>query len=482
MTTNRLGLAAALASLALTWIAAPALAAAPSRPNLLLILADNWSYPHASAYGDKVVRTPTFDALAARGALFNHAFAPFPSCSASRAAMLTGQVIHRLAEGANLHGTLPAKFPVYTDALERAGYFVGYSGKGWGPGSIEASGRPRNPAGISFESPAAYFAALPKDRPFYYWYSSKQPHVGWNDGRDKKVRMNPADVAVPSHLPDHPVVRDDLLNYFCEVETLDDEAAGILKLVADRGLLENTLIVYSSDNGSQLPRGLASCYDSGTRIPMAIRWDGHVEPGTIIDALVSLTDLAPTFLAAAGAEPLPDMTAKSLLPLLAGEAQPDRDHVFVERERHANVRRGDLSYPIRGIRTREHLYLRNLRPDRWPAGDPEFYFAVGPYGDVDGSQSKTLLLDRASDDEFAQYFRATFGKRPAEELYDVNRDPGQMHNLAADPKHQAELLSLRERVEHWMRETGDPRAAAADNDFWDQSPYYGPRAKLPAAK
>ena len=145
--------------------------------------------------------------------------------------------------------------------------------------------------------------------------------------------------------------------------------------------------------------------------------------------------------------------------------------MFLERERHANVRRGDLAYTVRGIRTREYLYLWNIEPDRWPAGDPELYWAVGPYGDVDNSHSKQLLLKEKP----APYFDLVFGKRPGEELYDARKDPDQTRNLAGDVAYARVRKELRARVVRWMKETGDPRTAGP-TDFWDKVVYTGAKA------
>jgi arylsulfatase A-like enzyme len=170
------------------------------------------------------------------------------------------------------------------------------------------------------------------------------------------------------------------------------------------------------------------------------------------------------------------MTGRSLLPLVNGGSQPGRDRVFVERERHANVRRGDLSYPSRAIRTKDYLYIRNFRPDRWPAGDPELYFAVGPYGDIDGGPSKSVVLDRRAEPAIAPFFRLATAMRPAEELYDLRRDPDQVENVAGRPPHRDAQRRLRAELEAWLRDTGDPRMAG-DDDRWDKFPYYGERAK-----
>jgi arylsulfatase A-like enzyme len=179
-------------------------------------------------------------------------------------------------------------------------------------------------------------------------------------------------------------------------------------------------------------------------------------------------------LESAGLTPLDIMTGRSLLPLLRRQSQPGRDRVFIERERHANVRRGDLSYPVRAIRTNDYLYIRNFRPDRWPAGDPEQYFAVGPFGDIDGGPTKSLLLDRRTDPAFASLFQLATAKRPAEELYDLRRDPQQLVNVAGQAAHRDAQQRLRLELERWLRETRDPRATV-DDDRWDRFPYYGQR-------
>jgi arylsulfatase A-like enzyme len=173
-----------------------------------------------------------------------------------------------------------------------------------------------------------------------------------------------------------------------------------------------------------------------------------------------------------------EFTGRSLVPILAGKTDAARDRTFSERERHANVRRGDLSYPARAIRTGEFLYIRNYRPDRWPAGDPERYFAVGPFGDIDGGPSKSLLLDRREDAAIRKYFELATAKRPADELYDLKRDPDQLVNVAAEPAYAKTLERLRAELTSWQRATGDPRATT-DDDRWDKYPYFGEPAKEP---
>lgn len=453
----------------------PSAPAAP-QPNILFAIADDWSAPHAGAYGDRTVRTPVFDRIAREGALFTRAFTAAPSCTPSRAAILTGQAVHLLKEGGNLHGFLPAEFTVFPDVLRKSGYAIGYTGKGWGPGRTEPAGRPHNPAGPQFKSFDDFLRERKEGQPFYFWFGSTDPHRPYDAGSGRKAGLSPATVDVPSFLPDTPEVRDDILDYYAEVERFDSDLGRLLDALERIGELDNTLVIVTSDNGMPFPRAKATLYDSGTHMPLAMRWPKGIPAKTTVEAFVSLTDVAPTVLEAAGLKPLEAMTGRTVLPLVRGGQQPDRDRVFVERERHAQVRRGDLSFPARGIRTADYLYIRNFRPDRWPAGDPEMVFSVGPFGDIDGGPSKTLLLDRRSDPAIEPFFTLATARRPAEELYALKSDPHQLKNVAGHAEHAAAQKRLRTELDTWLRETGDPRISS-DDDRWDRYPYYGGPAK-----
>lgn len=444
------------------------------RPNILFCLADDWSWPHAGVYGDRVIHTPTFDRVAREGVLFNYVFSASPSCSASRAAILTGQYPHRLEDGADLWGTLPKEFPVYTDLLEKSGYFVGLTRKGWGPGDFHPGGYTHNPAGRSYKSFAEFFQSVPAGKPFCFWFGAHEPHRPYVEGSGKRLGLDPSRVTLPPFWPDAPDVREDVLDYYAAVEHFDREVGEILALLKSAGQLDNTIVVMSGDNGWPFPRCKANLYDGGTRQPLAVRWPARVPAGRVLDDFVNLMDLAPTFLEAAGEPIPPQMTGRSILGLCTGaESGGMRQTVFVERERHANVRRGDLSYPIRAIRTREFLYIRNFRPELWPAGDPEKWKAVGPFGDCDDGLTKRYILAHRDDPDVRPMFDHCFAKRPAEELYDVQADPNEIHNLAGQPKFADAQKSLRARLDKWMRDTADPRATNPTDDRWDKCPYYG---------
>lgn len=443
--------------------------AAAARPNILFCIADDWSWPHASAYGDPVVKTPVFDRIARDGVLFTNAFCASPSCTPSRAGILTGQAIHRLREGANLHGFLPAEFAVYPKLLEQSDYRVGHSGKAWGPGRFKRGGRERNPAGPRFRSFEAFLADV-DETPFCFWLGSSDPHRPYKKGSGVAAGMKLADVRVPGFLPDTDIVRSDILDYYVEVQRFDALVGRAVDLLEEQGRLSNTLVIVTSDNGMPFPRAKATLYDGGTRMPLAIMWKERIQGARRSRAFTSATDIAPTILQAAGLTPPRSMTGRSLLPLLEAKDESGRARVFLERERHAHVRVDNLGYPSRAIRTEAFLLIWNLRPDRWPSGNPEHVFSVGAYGDVDNSPTKAVILAKRD-----RFFDLAFAKRPEFELFDLQRDPAQTKNVAGEVEYAEQRDRLRADLEAWMQATDDPRAQGAD-DF-DSYPYFGGRAR-----
>ncbi len=309
------------------------------RPNILLCIADDWSWPHASIADDPVVRTPAFDRVAREGVLFENAFVTAPSCTPSRGSILTGQWHWRLAEGGNLWSALPARFPVYPDLLEKAGYYVGVTRKGWGPGRVEPGGRTRNPAGRSYKDFKTFLEARPQGAPFCFWFGSTDPHRPYEQGAGVRSGMKPQDVRVPACLPDDETVRSDMCDYYWEAQRFDREVSELLGLLEANGDLDNTLVAVTGDNGLPFPRCKSNLYDLGTHVPLAVRWPVRVPGGRIVKDFVSLQDLAPTFIEAASLTPPSEMTGHSLIGILtsdrSGRVESERDHVLTGKERHA---------------------------------------------------------------------------------------------------------------------------------------------------
>lgn len=442
-----------------------------ARPNILFAIADDWGYPHAGAYGYAAARTPTFDRLAKEGMLFTRAFSAAPSCTASRGSILTGQAPHRLENGGNLWSELPAKFAVYPQLLEKKGYVVGSMRKGWGPGKFGEWGS--DPAGLKNKSFEAFLKKVPEGKPFCFWFGSPDPHRPYDRKFGEASGIDPKDVAVPGYLPDTMEVRKDIVDYLAEVQRFDKEVGEALAALEASGRAANTLVIVTGDNGWPFPRGKANLYDAGTRQPMVARWPGHIKAGSTTDTLTVLTDVAPTFLEAAGVEVPKEMTGKSLMPVLLGKEGPGRDAVFVERERHARARAGNVSYPARAVRTDRYLYIRNFEPERWPAGDPDFEASQGVFSDIDAGPTKTFLLEKRNEVVIDRFYHLATDKRPAEELYDVQADPDCVTNLAGWEKVAAAQGELRRKLDAWMTETADPRAANEHDDRWDKYEYHG---------
>ncbi|QDU59268.1 Arylsulfatase [Planctomycetes bacterium Pan216] len=429
------------------------------RPNILLLISDDQSWLHTSVMGDKVVKTPAFDQLAREGVLFPNAFASAPTCTASRGALLTGQDLWRLGPGANQRSTLPAEHETYPDLLAGAGYHVGCGGKGWAPGNVKAGGRKAPPAGKPYKSFASFLKAKPPGAPFCYWFGSKNPHRPYDLDSGVRAGKDPAAVDVPPSLPDSLAVRKDLLDYYLEIERFDREVAGILAKLDRAGFAENTIVVVTSDNGMPFPRGKANLYDLGVRMPLVIRWPAEIPPNRVIEDFVSLVDVAPTFLAAAGLQPPRAMTGHSLLPVLRSDRQgivdSACDRAFFGRERHA------LWYPSRAIRTRDYLYIRNYRPETTPR-------------DCDPSPSLGEVLARWNDPVERRFYDQAFARRPAEELYDLRADPDQLVNVAAESSHATARKRLSKSLSAYQRETNDPWLVG-DGAYFKTAPTFRPK-------
>ena len=482
------------------FLLAPNARAAERPPNILFALSDDQSWLHAGAYGDRCVKTPAFDRIARRGVRFNHAYVACSSCTPSRSAILTGQAIWRLEEGGVLWSELPNKFEVFPRLLEEAGYFIGHTGKAWGPGSYRAGGWDQPPsgrryaqrrakpsqAGIHPMDYAANFQAFlkdrPKSRPFCFWFGTYEPHRGYAKGAGVAAGKRLADARLPGALPDAPETRGDVLDYYTEIEHFDRHLGRIVQSIEELGELENTLIIVTSDNGMCFPRGKANLYDTGTRVPLAVCWAAEVPGGRVVEDFVSLVDVAPTVLEAAGLSVGSSMTGGSLLALLrsgrSGRVEPQRDFVVTAIERHTLCRVGNVGYPMRGIRTYDYQYIRNYEPSRWPAGDPDIVAEPqGTYGDVSRSPTKEFMIQHRSDPDVAPLFALSFDRRPAEELYDMSADPDQLDNLAEDPDYAEIKQRLKTQLHNYLRRTGDPRLGGESP--WDQYLYYGEGGNAP---
>ena len=477
----------ALAALAL---AAPSHAAQPAqRPNIVFIIMDDWGWRDSGAYGSNWVKTPNIDRVAREGVRFTNAFTTNPKCSPCRATILTGRNTWQLEEAACHNGIFPAKFAVYPDILEKAGYSVGLVGKGWGPGDFKAGGFTRNPAGPLFNDFTTNerlasgigrndyvknFEAMLKARkagtPFSFWLGFQEPHRAYELNSGVRLGKDLAQITVPPYLPDVKAVRSDLADYAIEIESVDAHIGRVLKLLEATGELDNTLLVITSDHGMPFPYVKGQIHEDGFHVPLIMRWPRAIKAGRIVDDIVSMTDLAPTFLELAGLPRHQQMVGRSLAATLrsekSGQVDASRDSIVVAKERHDIGRPNDWGYPVRAIRTAQFLYVRNFHPDRWPAGNPETDF-----GNVDGSPSKEIIKAIGG-----HYYDLSLGKRPAEELYDLSQDPHAVNNIAGDPAFAGKMKELSEKMFAQLRAERDPRALG-NGAVFDNYKYVGARGK-----
>lgn len=437
------------------------------RPNFLLVITDDQSWVHTSFAGYPAVKTPNFDRIASEGIYFRNAYASAPTCTASRSAILTGQHFWRLGTAAQLWGEFPASLTTYQSILEKNGYKTGYTGKGWGPGKA-ANG---NPAGHDYnqiknngdpnfstidhvENLEKFLQEKKPGQPFSFWVSPTEPHRPYKrDIGEKSGEIPMNKIIIPPFLPDDPVVRKDMADYLYEIQWFDKELGRVLQTLADHDELDNTVIVFTSDNGMPFPRAKSNNYEYGTHVPFAVRWGNGIADHQEVTDFISLTDIAPTFLDLAGITPPAAMTGKSFRSQLfakkSGRIDQQRNAVFSGFERHiVNARLENRGYPSRAIHADKYLYIQNLAQDRWPAGRPPELLDID-----DGSPTKQVIMQRDKNDEF---WKLAADKRPAEELYAVDRDPGQLNNLATDPEFKSLKASMEQQLFEQMKQSGDP--------------------------
>ena len=468
---SRVGGFLLVATLAAVFFPKWAAADTDSRPNILLVVADDWGWPHTEMDGSDWLATPAFNRVAREGVHFRQAFSNGPSCTPARGALLTGRYPWKLEEGSTLWGALPRDYIVLPDLLEAEGYKVGYTGKGWGPGRYSATGWTRNPAGPLFDSVSApkpasgmshkdyaanfdrFLSQGAEGEPFFFWFGPHEPHRAYEAGSGAaRAGLDPALVEVPAFWPDEPAIRDDLLDYAFEVQHLDSHLQRMLAALEGAGELDNTLVIVTGDHGMPFPRCKANLYEYGIHVPLAVRWGERVPGGRVVDDLVSFIDLAPTILEAAGCAVPPEMQVhgRSVLGLLesdeSGSLDPSRSEVVLGLERHGVVNGTDGGFPCRGLRTKRFLYIRNYETT-WSPNVSDW-----------GPTANTISPLRLSEDPLdRQFWEWNFGTRPAEELFDIVDDPECVRNLAADPAFAVERDRLRARCEELLRSHRDPR-------------------------
>lgn len=447
------------------------------RPNILLVLSDDHSVPHLGAYGGsnclKYGLTPNLDAFAREGMRFQRAYTAAPQCAPSRSSIFAGRSpvglsTTRFAQPAR------ADTPFVTDLLREHGYWVGLDGR-----HQHLDGRNKDAPhvtetlielgvrGEAFESrfnhfvrgvktkgaalakvPAMFSAALdgvPEGKPFFLYFGFNQPHRGWGEDH---AGIDPAALKLPADWPDLPEVRLDYARYLAEVRDLDTGFGMIMKVLAERGEADHTLVIFMGDNGEALPRGKGTLYNRGLHVPLLIRWPGRIAPGSESDSLISGTDLAPTILKAAGIKPAKGMTGLDFMPELLGQPFEGREQVFGERGWHFGpITRSDGFDLSRSVTTKRYNFIYNVLPER-------------SYTPVDMAKRniawEAIKVARENGTLPAVHERIYFqNPRPIFELYDLETDPFELNNLVGGDAVREVEEALRQKLDRWMVREGD---------------------------
>lgn len=454
------------------------------KPNILIFIADDMSYPHTSSYGCDWISTPGFDRIASEGILFNNAFTPNAKSAPSRACLLTGRYSWQLEDAGNHITNWPeGKYPTFMEVLSDNGYYAAYTGKGWAPGNPGSiNGKPRLLTGIPYEKfkcdvPTKcinrsdytenfkdFIKNKPKDKPWAFWIGTHEPHRPYEYGSGHKNGINYNYVDdIPKYLPDNEIVKNDFADYAFEIEYLDSHLMNVIDILEENGELDNTLIVVTADNGMPFPRAKGYQYNTSVHIPMAMMWRKGIKgSGRIEDNYISFIDIAPTILKVCDiSDTRMQMSGKEMTDIFTEKYDKKRDCIVLGQERHDYGRPRNQGYPIRSIIEGDFLYINNLKPDLWPAGNPE----TG-YLNTDGSPTKTEILNmrRKSIDKY--FWNMSFGKRPQEELYNIIDDPDCINNLAENDKYRNIKKNMRSKLYKELERTDDPRLGE-NGDIFD---------------
>lgn len=413
-------------------------------PNIILITADDLGWHELGCYGNPDIKTPNLDELAGGGVLFTNAFVTAPSCSASRASIITGQAPHSV-HVLGLTNRYPkyqlsASVPNLPKSLRDAGLSTGIQGK-WHVAPFKSAAPYGYESRMSFmkihdSAKAKRFITKNKARPFYLELNFMQCHRPDDNKHvfrmDPDFYVDPDSIRVPSYwrIPDWPEIREDVAAFYSQTARMDHMIGEILAHLESEGVSGRTLVIFVSDNGPPYPGCKTTCYDRGIGVPMIMSWPDGLPAGEVREGLVSTIDIMPTCLEAASVSVPGTVQGNSLLALARGETDEVHDEVFAEVTFHV------LYTPMRAIRTRQFKYIENLSDD-------------------------PTMLDQCAKFEWAQRAAREPGQkccvpRPPEELFDIVADPDEDVNLADDPAYKEIKAGLKRTLHKWRKDTRDP--------------------------
>lgn len=440
-------------------IAAPSLFAADKarRPNIIICLADDQTWFDCGAYGGKQVQTPNIDSLARDGMRFDYAFTSTAMCAPTRSQLYTGLFPIRNGAYPNHSSVRPGttSLPHY---LKPLGYRVALAGK------THVKPKESFPFDYLKGTPAAVaeYIDADRDKPFCVVFASHNPHSPYQSGDI----YDPAKVELPPYFVDTPKMREMFADYLNEITLLDGEIGEVMDIIEERKLTNDTLFIYTSEQGSGFPFAKWTCYDSGLHVGLIARWPGHVKAGSDAQAMVHYVDVTPTLVDLAGGDPIEGLDGRSIAPVLLGKKDKHRDVVFGVHTTRGIIN-GNECYAIRSIRTRSHQFIMNLNHDE-------------PFTNAATALNRPNIwaswLEAAETDPKAAALVDRYQNRPAEEFYDLRKDPRQLNNIADDPENKAMIDGLRKQLLAWMEEQGD-KGAATEMEAGGRKKSSEPKAK-----
>lgn len=422
-----------------------------SKPNILIIMGDDCTYSDLTLYGGTNVKTPNIDRLASQGLTFNRAYLSEAMCAPCRAELNTG--LYPMKNGVCWnHSATRTEVKGTGQYLKALGYRAGLCGKTHiKPESVYQFEKIE---GITSNAVADFaefdptqieeFINRDKENPFFLLATFTSPHVPWTVGDPS--HFNPDKIKLPPHMADTKATRVDFCKYLAEIEVLDKQIGMLLDVLEKSGEAENTLVIFTSEQGAQMPGVKWTNWDVGVHTGFMVKWPGKVEAGRRTDALIQYCDVLPTLIDIAGGNSSTEVfDGTSFLQVLQGEKEEHRDYVYFM---HNNIPEGP-AYPIRAVSNGTYTYIRNLSPEN-------LYIEKHVMGTTRWHEYWPSWVYEAGDNEYTNFLLKRYQKRPAEELYNLTTDPENFKNLIDDKKLQKVKKQLSNQLDLWMEEQNDP--------------------------
>jgi len=413
-----------------------------AKPNIVIVLADDLNADSIGCYGNPDTRTPNIDKLARQGMRFTQATTATAMCAPTRQMLYTG--LYPVKSGAYPnHSQVRPGTKSIVHRLGKLGYRVGLHGKRhFGP----ANSFPfQKVGGGKFNADAIRkFMTEDKSEPFCLVVASHSPHVPWNQGDPSHFK--PEQLTIPPYWVDTPEMRQAMTRYYAEVESLDNEVGRCMSVVEELKLDDNTIFIFTSEQGSQFPGCKWTCYETGLRVGLVIRWPGQIKAASVSEAWVNYVDILPTLVDAAGGPPVSGLDGRSFLSVLHGKTDSHNTVAYGVHTQLGAIGSQPKGYAVPYVRIGHYNYIMNLNHRA------TFTNALTK-SDKEGYWASWARVSKANPTAAALMKR--YQHRPAEELYDLDSDPHELKNLATSEKYSPVVNRLRIHLKGWMKSQGD---------------------------